>query len=200
MCNGEVQLPADLPWIIVGCAALLALVQTLRLAGLRAAPGIRLRASALRGAVGERSAAGLLSRAGYAIEATQASAQFAIAVDGLDVDVEVRADYLVSRAGRSFVAEVKTGAIAPSVDHAPTRRQLLEYSHAFGVDGVLLVDGETGSVREIEFPWRKPPTRGLRWLLVGAVLGAVAAASATAAVLRHDAPAKPHVTRLRPAP
>jgi hypothetical protein len=57
----------------------------------------------------------------------------------------------VTRGGRRFVAEVKTGAQAPSLATAATRRQLLEYRQVFAVDGVLLVDVEAGRVAEVLF-------------------------------------------------
>lgn len=45
---------------------------------------------------------------------------------------------------------MKTGKLAPRLDHAATRRQLLEYRVAFGVDGVLLVDAEAERVTVVE--------------------------------------------------
>ena len=66
--------------------------------------------------------------------------------------IALRADLLVERGGRRYVAEVKTGEAAPSLATAATRRQLLEYLIAYRVDGVLLVDAERGSVHEVEFP------------------------------------------------
>jgi hypothetical protein len=59
---------------------------------------------------------------------------------------------------------------------AATRRQLLEYRLAFDVDGVLLVDVETGEVSEVEFnlPTEiRPPPWDLRllWLAAGIALG-----------------------------
>ena len=62
----------------------------------------------------------------------------------------LRADLLVTRNGRRYVAEVKTGRTAPRLDCAATRRQLLEYRIAFGVDGVLLVDAESDCVIVVE--------------------------------------------------
>ena len=66
--------------------------------------------------------------------------------------IVVRADLLVSRGARRFVAEVKTGARAPRIETAATRRQLLEYAVAYDVDGVLLVDMEEHTISEVEFP------------------------------------------------
>ncbi len=86
------------------------------------------------------------------IEASQARVVWAPLVDDEPLELELRADYLVTREGERFVAEVKTGEVAPSLQSAATRRQLLEYSVAFAVDGVILVCPERGEVHRIEFP------------------------------------------------
>jgi hypothetical protein len=74
------------------------------------------------------------------------------------------------------VAEVKSGKLAPRIETAATRRQLLEYRVAFDVDGVLLVDEEAGRVSEIVFFDPDPPRggagRALGWLVAGAAIGA----------------------------
>ena len=101
---------------------------------------------------GEERAQSLLRRAGFQIEVSQARESWWMLVDGHDVELQVRADYLVSRFRRTYVAEVKTGDLAPNPTYPPTRRQLLEYSLAFDVDGVLLVDMEAGEVLEVGFP------------------------------------------------
>ena len=100
---------------------------------------------------GETRAAPLLARAGYAIVARQARITWTPLLDDEPHPIELRADYLVERGGRRFVAEVKTGDVAPSLDTAATRRQLLEYLVAFGVDGVLLVCVERGAIHRVDF-------------------------------------------------
>lgn len=106
----------------------------------------------LRARRGEERAERLLRRAGFHIDAAQASESWWMLVDGRDVEVQVRVDYLVSRFRRTYAAEVKTGEFAPDPTYPPTRRQLLEYSLAFDVDGVLLVDVEAGEILEVGFP------------------------------------------------
>jgi hypothetical protein len=112
----------------------------------------RRNARSARAVRGECEAATLLRSCGYAIVKSQASIQYPVEVDGQTVLAGLRADYIVSKNGARYVAEVKTGEIAPSVRAAATRRQLLEYELAFGVDGVLLVDGERGVVHAVAFP------------------------------------------------
>jgi hypothetical protein len=88
---------------------------------------------------------------GYEVLGAQVEGTYAVAVDGIETAVLLRADYLVARDGLTYVAEVKSGNAAPKLSTAATRRQLLEYLLAFGVDGVLLVDGETRRVHEVVF-------------------------------------------------
>ncbi len=107
----------------------------------------------------ERQAARWLEDLGYTVLDRQIETSYAILIDGAATQVSLRADYLVSRGGRQFVAEVKSGELAPRLDTAATRRQLLEYRVAFHVDGVLLVDGDRRQVHEVMFPMSPPPSR-----------------------------------------
>lgn len=184
--------PPGLLAIAAGLAVLLALVQTLRLAVLRAAPRRRIAAARAAGAAGERRAEPLLEGLGYTVLARQAPARYALLLDGEPAEVGLRADLLVERDGRRFVAEVKTGRHAPRIESATTRRQLLEYHLAFEVDGVLLVDVDAGRVRSLEFPSpeaRRPePGVGwLVWLALGGALGFAAAEAPRLARLRTSA-------------
>jgi hypothetical protein len=72
-------------------------------------------------------------------------------IDGEPVDFGVRVDLLLERDGQPFVAEVKTGDLAPDPRHGPTRRQLREYADLLPDHGILLVDVEAGAVHEVEF-------------------------------------------------
>ncbi len=102
-------------------------------------------------AAGERDAETLLEDAGYQIVDRQVRRRFSFAVDGALTEVEVRADLLVKRRGRTLVAEVKTGATAPDPTYPPTRRQLLEYSLVFDAEEVLLVDVPAREIHVISF-------------------------------------------------
>jgi len=112
----------------------------------------RARAKGRHASRAERRAARLLRRAGFQIEAVQPQARLHIVVDDRPRSVAVRADYLVSRGGFLFVAEVKSGRVAASLECATTRRQLLEYRLAYDVDGVLLVDMVAKRVHDVHFP------------------------------------------------
>jgi len=105
-----------------------------------------------RAGEGELRAAEWLEALGYEISGAQVSIQYPVYVDDQLITVSLRADYLVEKDGARFVAEVKTGGLAPRIETASTRRQLLEYRVAFAVDGVLLVDAEAERVHVITFP------------------------------------------------
>jgi len=104
------------------------------------------------GQKGEVRAERTLARAGYRILARQVERTVDIDVDGEIWECTVRADLLVERNGRTWVAEVKTGKVAPDPTAPTTRRQLMEYCIIFGVDCILLVDMEEDTIREIRFP------------------------------------------------
>ena len=114
--------------------------------------GRRLHAQRARADRGEETAESLLMTLGWSIEGRQVSARYDLRVNGRPTPVLVRADLLVRRGGKRYVAEVKTGRLAPRIETSSTRRQLLEYRIAFAVDGVLLVDAEAERVSFIEFP------------------------------------------------
>ena len=141
-----------LAWSLAGlcAAALLVLLVTRALARWQASRTARRRGA--RAVRGELQAEELLAELGFAVLERQAPLAWAIECDGEPHPVQLRADLLVERAGRRYVAEVKTGTMAPLLTNAATRRQLLEYCVAYEVDSVLLVDVEASEVREVRFP------------------------------------------------
>ena len=150
-------IPPDL--LAWACAAAILLAATVVLIALGRGwlRRARIRARSRRAVRGEREAARILRARGYAIVDAQASAVLPVEVDGETFLAGLRADYIVSKGGARFVAEVKTGELAPSIATAATRRQLLEYEIAFAVDGVLLVDADAERVHTIVFPTLGPP-------------------------------------------
>lgn len=141
------------PWfaVAIGLAALLVL-QTLVAWARRRMRRDRIVARVLVAALGEHDATELLRELGYEILGAQVSAAYPVLVDGAEKQIGIRADFLVARSQRRFIVEVKTGAVAPRIETAATRRQLLEYLVAFEVDGVLLLDMQERVVRAVEFP------------------------------------------------
>ena len=149
------------PWSVAVALLALSLLQTARLVIAQQKPRWRIAKHRKSGARGEKRARRLLEAQGYTIEAEQVTRRYELRVDGLPHPVPLRADYLVSRAGRAFIAEVKSGAESARIGNAATRRQLIEYRLAFDVDGILLVDAYAGRIVEVELPRAKPapPTR-----------------------------------------
>lgn len=148
--------------IVVGVVLLLLaalLIQSLRLAWTRGAAARRLQRHKDLGDAGERRARKLLERAGFRVTATQAPGQYELLVDGVSQKIHLRADFLVERGGRHYVAEVKSGEESGKITGRATRRQLLEYQVAFAVSGVLLVDSFGGAIREVVFPAPQPLSR-----------------------------------------
>lgn len=153
-------------------------VQTLRLSWRTSLPARRLASARVRGADGELRAMPLLESLGFTLIGQQVAGRYELSVDGERIAFDLRADYLVSQDGRSYVAEVKTGKHAPRLETAATRRQLLEYGIAFDVDGVLLVDVDAAEVRLVEVPSRarseesSSHIRGnMVWLVAGLLAG-----------------------------
>lgn len=101
---------------------------------------------------GEIRAKKLLLANGYRILETQTTKALTFLVDGQKVTTHLRADFLLERRGRRYVADAKAGEKAPSPTNAATRRQLLEYATAYDVDGVLLIDASGGNILNVEFP------------------------------------------------
>lgn len=149
--SGLAAVPREVLALALALALAAALVQALARRLAAAARSRRARVRAARAGRGEREAAGFLEAAGYQVSAAQVSASYEVEVDGARVEVPLRVDYLVEKDGRRYVAEVKTGEVAPRIGTAATRRQLLEYLVAFEVDGVLLVDAERGAVHDVRF-------------------------------------------------
>ncbi len=110
------------------------------------------RARNLHAQQGEALAERLLQRQGFSIVDRQVARSWSVDVDGEILEANVRADLLVEKGGRTFVAEVKTGSLAPDPLYPPTRRQLLEYLFVFDPDGLLLVDVDNRAVHEVVFP------------------------------------------------
>lgn len=120
----------------------------------------RAREHNVRAKRGERDAERLLRAHGYSICERQLRASYTILVDQVATPVELVFDLVVERNGERRIAEVKTGAHAPRLSRAETRRQLLEYQLATGTRGVLLVDPEAETLTEISFPILQPQAAG----------------------------------------
>ncbi len=160
--------------VLAAVLSAIALGSWLSAAWRRARLSRRARARMRRAIDGENRTESLLEKAGYTLLARQPRLSFPLLLDGNPRTVELRADWLVERGGRRFVADTKTGSRAPSLDHAPTRRQLLEYRVAYDVEGVLLIDAETDTIHEIVFPTLPPRAPSLEQTVARALLLVIA--------------------------
>ena len=141
----------------------------------------RRKARARHASRGEERAERLLRARGYKIVERQSVQPWDLHVNGEAHRVRLRADFLVRRRHRRYIAEVKTGTHVASLVHGPTRRQLLEYSHAFDVHGVLLVRVDESAIDEVVFPTHRPtrPVFSVRpWFLVGGLAATLLAVTA----------------------
>jgi hypothetical protein len=100
---------------------------------------------------GEAHAEKLLAEAGFTVVERQVAHVWHVAIDDDLHETALRCDFVVARDGERWVAEVKTGDLAPSLTTAATRRQLLEYQVAYAAAGVALVDATAGLVHEVRF-------------------------------------------------
>ena len=169
--------------VSISMAVVLAAVSAVAVATTVAAVRFRRRWAARRrlrrARAAELAAPGLLRAAGLEVIGEQVSGSYEIEIDGEPRRLGVRADYLARCGGRVYVVEVKSGAARDPLRPA-TRRQLLEYQHAFSPDGVLLADVEGDRLLEIGFP---TPSVGSSGFLTGALVGALVCAVAAAAAL-----------------
>jgi hypothetical protein len=170
----------EIAWIILGGASFLTWFGAWGMYhGLRWKRRWQLRERTRRATDGELRAQQMLMAQGYQVEGCQVSTKYEIGVGPETVVIGVRADYLVSKDERWFIAEVKTGKVAPHIQCSATRRQMLEYWLAFDVDGMLLVDAEQEQIAEVLFPSREPNSKPSKlfppwvWWLVGVAMGAV---------------------------
>ncbi|HVH45683.1 MAG TPA: hypothetical protein VM925_25185 [Labilithrix sp.] len=166
-------IPREVLLAIAAMAVLYAIV----IAAGRWTKRMQLHARLARARDGEREAAAILESHGYTVEGVQVASTYELEVDGAPVQIALRADYVVRRGGERFIAEVKTGQLAPRIQTPATRRQLLEYSIAFDAAGVVLVDVPARSVHRVVFPSAasRPRSSLLAWgiTLAAVVLAAV---------------------------
>lgn len=174
------SIPREALALIAAVAVAIAVLQAVTASSRRWLKRRRMSLRMSRAAAGEERAAGWLVEHGYAIVGAQVAVEHPVRIDDRIVTVALRADYLVERDGLRYVVEVKTGALAPRIETNATRRQILEYRIAFDVDGVVLVDAETGRLHEVTFPALERLARPApsSWRILALAVAAVAAAIA----------------------
>lgn len=156
---------------------ILALISALALISLGASLANKWRRRKLRrirahGRDQEKKAPALMERRGYTVESIHPELRYTLWVDNQPVEVRLEADLIVSQRGKLMLVEVKTGKSA-SPRNILTRRQLLEYSLHYPVDGLLLLDVDQDQLYEIEFPKETPAQPRSFALLYGVLIGAL---------------------------
>ena len=103
-----------------------------------------------KGKKGEKKAIKLLKKNGYKIESFQTTAKGKLLQNNEVVNFFIRADLIVSKNNKKYIAEVKSGKAA-SIEEINTRRQLLEYSSVFNNKNLILIDTKKNKIKKIEF-------------------------------------------------
>lgn len=124
----------------------------MRLYFVRRVPARRMDRHRAMGEDAERRALSFLKKHNYRVVSEQRAGTYAVLIDDSPAQIVLRADFIVEKRGRRYVAEVKSGAQSAKVTERATRRQLLEYLLAFDVEGVLLVDMHDARIKRVEFP------------------------------------------------
>ncbi len=124
-----------------------------------------------RGLILEDEAKIFLAKKGYKVIAEQAEFYHQYEVDGVSHKSLIKPDYIVSRKGKKYIVEVKSGKSAISIANSSTRRQILEYDFVIENDGIFLLDMEHEKLQSIRFfSKRAKKDKSIYWMLFGIVL------------------------------
>ena len=104
-----------------------------------------------RGAKLEKEGRDFLIKQGYKIEHEQYLAHHVFYVDGQRESIGIIPDYIVSKQGKTYIVDVKSGRSAITLKDKATRRQLLEYDSAIPNDGIFLLDMENETLKHVHF-------------------------------------------------
>lgn len=103
------------------------------------------------GQFSQEEAETLLKNKGFKIIDKQKRADIITYIDGKPNLGFVKADLIVEKNGKKYVAEVKAGELVADPLEPMTRRQLLEYKFAYKPYEVLLVNMLDKSIHKIDF-------------------------------------------------
>lgn len=107
-----------------------------------------------RGVKAESDAGHFLKSRGFEILETQSINYHTYKIEGETKTAKLMVDFVVGKAGKVFLVEVKSGTSAILIENKDTRRQILEYDYAIENDGVFLLDMENKNLKRIEFSYR----------------------------------------------
>lgn len=92
---------------------------------------------------------------GFEVLDIQKDRTYTLFIDDKPHDVTVRADMIVRKGNKIYVAEVKTGEKVTSPKYRETRRQLLEYFFVYQPNGLLLIDMEKRKIKTVVYSFLK---------------------------------------------
>lgn len=125
---------------------------------------------------GEVKAVDLLEKYGYQVLDTQKEAFYTLEIDEKPYPAKVKADFIVKKGNKTYVAEVKTGQKVSSPRNLDTRRQLLEYYLVYRPHGIILVDMESSKLRHVKYRFNKEfasMAQQISWVAVIFISGVV---------------------------
>lgn len=118
----------------------------------------------------EKKAGKFLKAKGYTVLSFQEQDSYEMIVDGKPSTINLRYDFKVKKAGKTYLVEVKTGKTATDFKNSATRRQLLEYSLVCNVDGFLLLNMDEKVIQHIEFPFGNQANYNWLWGILAGLL------------------------------
>jgi len=99
----------------------------------------------------EYKAIQFIENQGYQVMDLQKESTYTLFIDNKPHMVKVKADMIVKKGNKTYVAEVKTGEKVTSPKYTDTRRQLLEYYMVYRPNGLILVDMERQKLKTVEY-------------------------------------------------
>ncbi|WP_274964091.1 MULTISPECIES: hypothetical protein [Tepidanaerobacter] len=101
---------------------------------------------------------------GFEIVDLQSEREYILSVDGKPHKITVRADMIIKKGNKIYIAEVKSGKKVTSPKHSGTRRQLLEYFMVYRPHGLILIDMERKKIRTVEYSILQVKNSGLSYI------------------------------------
>lgn len=123
-----------------------------------------------RAKLGESEAMKLLQQEGYHIIEEQARMPVKMMIGKERYESFIKADFIVEKNHKRYLAEVKTGKQAnPRLPNV--RRQLFEYQNLFETDGILFIDMNKYDIIEVSFTVPETMKGEYKYFLTGVFVG-----------------------------
>lgn len=123
-----------------------------------------------RAKLGESEAMKLLQQEGYHIIEEQARMPVKMMIGKERYESFIKADFIVEKNHKRYLAEVKTGKQAnPRLPNV--RRQLFEYQNLFETDGILFIDMNKYDIIEVSFTVPETMNGEYKYFLAGVFIG-----------------------------